>query len=192
MRQPSNGKCEVKLKTRVPASRRGWTFGRRDSLLSLHNRITLSCGSRCARPSVPPGRAQREPCHRVMWTRTPSQQTALLTLVSSLCIHLTRCLRTLRARLQGCYVRSLAARAKGPGQSKSNSLCSVSLECAQYLSEIYKCNLAWRAMLARRPAPGLQNKSYWRVCRHFAARVTITFYTASARFQLAARSVALC
>ena len=42
------------------------------------------------------------------------------------------------------------------------------------------------------PASGLQNKTDWRVCRHFAARVTITFYTASARFQLAARSVALC
>ena len=42
------------------------------------------------------------------------------------------------------------------------------------------------------PAPGLQNKTDWRVCRHFAARVTITFYTASARFQHAARSVALC
>ena len=42
------------------------------------------------------------------------------------------------------------------------------------------------------PASGLQNKSDRRVCRHFAARVTITFYTASARFQLAARSVALC
>ena len=44
----------------------------------------------------------------------------------------------------------------------------------------------------RSPASGLQNKSDRRVCRHFAARVTITFYTASARFQLAARSVALC
>ena len=62
-----------------------------------------------------------------------------------------------------------------------------------------KCSLAglknikcWPKRTTRSPAPGLQNKSYWRVCRHFAARVTITFYTASARFQLAARSVALC
>ena len=55
-----------------------------------------------------------------------------------------------------------------------------------YIRRAVICIALWH------PAPGLQNKTDWRVCRHFAARVTITFYTASARFQLAARSVALC
>ena len=42
------------------------------------------------------------------------------------------------------------------------------------------------------PSAGLAKQNYWRVCRHFAARATVTLFSVSARFWLAARSVASC
>ena len=37
-------------------------------------------------------------------------------------------------------------------------------------------------LLQGQPSAGLAKQNYWRVCRHFAARATVTLFSASARF----------